>query len=566
MEPLANVASASLQEGRPEGEQVLASPSLGHQVISATDQNLTSLGDVVARDAGTLVSIRGTTTQAALSTSAAVSGDGPRKQKRTAEKKRAGGWQPSPRLSWQQVKEIDEAVHRLAGLGVAPTHCITIMPPAPIAADNKRKRFCVGKIAHIGEALKRHDQPHIGLTTVENPFDADLHVNHLVFVPRGERKTIARFHNPPCTHVEAIYDLPGVVAYVTKERRRMSPGFERAINRPWQRCRPVPGKRWTLTADARAALARYASAASVTDHADASPKPEPPSTNDNMVQLAEPVQLDLTLVAPVIDLCVLAEEKRKAMGMPQHALARHLGIRQPQYSNAVVRRHDTLSPWARNRLREFVADKLGGMTMTKTAKKPAKPESEVHHDASKLKGALKAIGGSMSDDWNNLIANQTVQALWLKHSDPETKATQYSATVAALVGIDPKDELEGMMAAQLIAAHNAAMEWHRRAMIGEQTFEGRRENLSQANKPSRTYATLLEALNRHRGKGQQKVTVEHVTVHQGGQAVVGNVSHRGGGTPKSEDQPHALGHATGAAMPSQIEAERETVPVAGSAG
>jgi len=80
-----------------------------------------------------------------------------------------------------------------------------------------------------------------------------------------------------------------------------------------------------------------------------------------------------------------------------------------------------------------------------------------------------------------------------------------------------------MIAAQLLAAHNAAMECYRRAMLGEQTFEGRRENLSQANKLSRTYAILLDALNRHRGKGQQKVTVEHVHVHQGGQAIVGNV-------------------------------------------
>ena len=78
-----------------------------------------------------------------------------------------------------------------------------------------------------------------------------------------------------------------------------------------------------------------------------------------------------------------------------------------------------------------------------------------------------------------------------------------------------------MIAAQLLAAHNAAMECYRRAMIGEQTFDGRRENLSQANKLSRTYAVLLDALNRHRGKGQQKVTVEHVHVHSGGQAVVG---------------------------------------------
>jgi hypothetical protein len=95
-----------------------------------------------------------------------------------------------------------------------------------------------------------------------------------------------------------------------------------------------------------------------------------------------------------------------------------------------------------------------------------------------------------------------------------------------------------MMAAQLIASHNAAMECYRRAMIGEQTFEGRRENLAQANKLSRTFATLLEALNRHRGKGQQKVTVEHVHVHEGGQAIVGCVEAPGGGTPaKLKDQP-----------------------------
>ena len=77
-------------------------------------------------------------------------------------------------------------------------------------------------------------------------------------------------------------------------------------------------------------------------------------------------------------------------------------------------------------------------------------------------------------------------------------------------------------------------------MIGEQTLQGRSENLSQANKLSRTYSTLLEALNRHRGKGQQKVTVEHVHVHAGGQAVVGSVETQGGGDKiKSEDQPHA---------------------------
>jgi hypothetical protein len=122
--------------------------------------------------------------------------------------------------------------------------------------------------------------------------------------------------------------------------------------------------------------------------------------------------------------------------------------------------------------------------------------------------------------------------------------------------------MEGMMAAQLIAAHNAAMECYRRAMLPEQPFEGRRENLSQANKLSRTYATLLETLNRHRGKGQQKVTVEHVHVHEGGQAIVGNVE-GGGIRTKSENQPHAITHAPGETLWSE-NTERETVSVAGN--
>ena len=76
-------------------------------------------------------------------------------------------------------------------------------------------------------------------------------------------------------------------------------------------------------------------------------------------------------------------------------------------------------------------------------------------------------------------------------------------------------------------------------MIAEQTFEGRKENLSQANKLSRTHVTLLEALNRHRGKGQQKVTVEHVHVHvhDGGQAIVGNVEGGWGADQIGESTP-----------------------------
>src|SRR5215475_5863596 len=174
--------------------------------------------------------------------------------------------------------------------------------------------------------------------------------------------------------------------------------------------------------------------------------------------------------------------------------------------------------------------------------KPPKSEPEVHvHDVSKLRGHLKIVGGSMSDDWNNLVANQTTWTHWFfADSDPEEIRRERHAAVDALMGIKPGDELEGMIAAQLIACHNASMECYRRAMIRDQTFEGRREALSQANKLSRTYAALLDALNRHRGKvGDQQ---------------------------KSEDQPHAKQIAN-ASQPEVwgADKEREPVPIASDA-
>jgi len=158
------------------------------------------------------------------------------------------------------------------------------------------------------------------------------------------------------------------------------------------------------------------------------------------------------------------------------------------------------------------------------------PKTLVVSDRENWKGVFKRIGGSQSDDWNHLIANQAMQALWENPGGATVKDKDRRAIVGALDGISPGDELEGMMAAQLIAAHNAAMRCYRRAMLEDRPLL-RREHLDQANKLSRTWAALLGAFGKHRGKGRQKIMVEHVHVHAGGQAVVGNIerSQRGRG-------------------------------------
>ena len=174
---------------------------------------------------------------------------------------------------------------------------------------------------------------------------------------------------------------------------------------------------------------------------------------------------------------------------------------------------------------------------------------------------LKHLGGSEFDDFNMMLGGQTLRAMWEGNTEVEQIEKQRTAAIHGLQGIAPRDELEGMLAAQMFACHNAAMKCHRRAMIPDQLFEGRNANLSQANRLSRTYASLLEALNRHRGKGQQKMTVEHVHVHEGGQAIVGNVQQGGGADKKEKEQPHAkeIPHAPQPEMRRE-DTQRQPVP------
>ena len=107
--------------------------------------------------------------------------------------------------------------------------------------------------------------------------------------------------------------------------------------------------------------------------------------------------------------------------------------------------------------------------------------------------------------------------------------------LAILTGIQPQDEIEGMLAVQMIGVHNMAMETLKRAMLGGQTLEGKQVNVNQSTKMLRTYIAQMEAIKRYRTGGQQKMVVEHVHVNEGGQAIVGTVNRGGGGKNKNRE-------------------------------
>ncbi len=100
--------------------------------------------------------------------------------------------------------------------------------------------------------------------------------------------------------------------------------------------------------------------------------------------------------------------------------------------------------------------------------------------------------------------------------------------LAVVKGVEPKDQVETMLAAQMAAVHMALMTFARRLAHVDNIPQ--QDSAERAfNKLARTFATQVEALRRHRTGGEQKVTVEHVTVNEGGQAIVGNVARGPGG-------------------------------------
>jgi hypothetical protein len=86
-----------------------------------------------------------------------------------------------------------------------------------------------------------------------------------------------------------------------------------------------------------------------------------------------------------------------------------------------------------------------------------------------------------------------------------------------------------MLAAQIAAIHSLTMEFAARlANAGDLAWRDSAERT--LNKLARTFAAQVETLKRYRVGGEQKVTVQHVSVSDGGQAIVGNLTHRGAGS------------------------------------
>ena len=142
---------------------------------------------------------------------------------------------------------------------------------------------------------------------------------------------------------------------------------------------------------------------------------------------------------------------------------------------------------------------------------------------------MQSIGTTNSDFYNGLIT----QLGNVGSTGKEISQDGFNFMLSMVQGIEPRDQVEAMLAAQMAATHNATMTFARR-LAHVETLPQQDSAERAFNKLARTFAAQVEALKRYRSSGDQTMRVEHVTVNEGGQAIVGNVSSMGrGGSEKT---------------------------------
>ena len=138
-------------------------------------------------------------------------------------------------------------------------------------------------------------------------------------------------------------------------------------------------------------------------------------------------------------------------------------------------------------------------------------------------GALCRIFGTHDETQAKILLSHCLKALKGDEADDALPANDERTFMLSVIhDLAPRDAVERMLAVQMAVTHVATIRAGR--------WMATSDNLSQVqahytgfNKLARTFAAQVEALRKHRTGGEQRVTVQHVNISDGGQAIVGNI-------------------------------------------
>lgn len=101
--------------------------------------------------------------------------------------------------------------------------------------------------------------------------------------------------------------------------------------------------------------------------------------------------------------------------------------------------------------------------------------------------------------------------------------TNLSFMIAMAKSLKPRDSVEAMLVAQMVSVHVMAMRCAQHLARAEDLAQ--HDSAARAlGRLARTFPAQIEALNRYRSQSEPAITVQNVSVADGGNAIVGNVT------------------------------------------
>jgi hypothetical protein len=136
------------------------------------------------------------------------------------------------------------------------------------------------------------------------------------------------------------------------------------------------------------------------------------------------------------------------------------------------------------------------------------------------KSELKSIFGTEDTNFIHQLIQNTIAPKVIKG-----KASGKDILTAheLFKNLKPSDEIECLLIAQIMSADALASEFMKRALNPEQTFIGVDANSQRYSKGVSSMCRLVDTLIKYKRGGEQKVTVEHISIGNGSQAIIGNI-------------------------------------------
>jgi hypothetical protein len=168
---------------------------------------------------------------------------------------------------------------------------------------------------------------------------------------------------------------------------------------------------------------------------------------------------------------------------------------------------------------------MAATSQTRTAAVPRiklSPEGvSIDHPDPEFGEALMAAALGVADpDAMYGILQQLVKA---SVNGKKPDAVNLALMISMVESIRPRDSIEAMLVAQMVSVHVMAMRCVHHLAIAEDV--ARQDSAARAlGRLARTFPTQIEALSRYRNNGEPAITVQNVSVGDGGKAIVGNVT------------------------------------------